>query len=218
MEAVAGSAASWRGRGVHCPMAFPLAGCAQGGGAGSAGTLTVYSGQHVQTTQALVAAFERDTGISVSLRSDDEDVLADQFVTEGNRSPADVFYTENSPPLQYLASKGMLATVDPATLHNTPSRLNSPDGRWVGVSGPGERDGLQHQAPGARDLPTSAMELADPRWSGRDRHRRKRDRLPAHRHERGSDVRRERGTHVANALKANAGGHDYPSNEALTQQ
>ena len=83
-------------------------------------TLTVYSGQHVQTTQALVAAFEKKTGIAVNVRSDDEDVLADQIVTEGIHSPADVYFTENSPPLQYLASKGLLAPVDPSTLANTP--------------------------------------------------------------------------------------------------
>ncbi len=115
--------------------AFLPAACAQGNGpGGGVGGLTVYSGQHVQTTEALVAAFERESGIAVSLRSDDEDVLADQIVTEGSRSPADVFYTENSPPLQYLASKGLLAAVTPATLANTPSRYNSPDGLWVGVS------------------------------------------------------------------------------------
>ena len=43
-------------------------------------------------------------------------MLADQIVTEGSHSPADVFYTENSPPLQYLASKGLLADVNPSTL------------------------------------------------------------------------------------------------------
>ena len=61
-------------------------------------------------------------------------MLADQIVTEGSRSPADVFFTENTPPLQYLASKGLLASVDPSTLANTPSRFNSPDGKWVGVT------------------------------------------------------------------------------------
>jgi len=111
-----------------------------------AGTLTVYSGQHVQTTEALVAAFERESGISVSLRSDDEDVLADQIVTEGSRSPADVFYTENSPPLQYLASKGLLAPVDHSTLANTPSRFNAPDGKLGGCVGPRQCDGVQHVA------------------------------------------------------------------------
>jgi iron(III) transport system substrate-binding protein len=196
-------------------VALPLAGCAQGGGAGSAGTLTVYSGQHVQTTEALVTAFERETGISVSLRSDDEDVLADQLVTEGSRSPADVFYTENSPPLQYLASKRMLATVDPATLHNSPARLNSPDGKWVGVSARVSVMVYNTKLLAPGDLPSSAMQLADPQWSGRvGIAGSETDFQPIV-----TSVARTHGESAAltwlNALKANAGGHAYPSNEAL---
>ena len=129
-----GGAARAAGAAALCVlMSTVLTGCTQGG-ASSGDSLTVYSGQHVQTTEALVAAFQRATGIGVSLRSDDEDVLADQIVTEGANSPADVFYAENSPPLQYLASKGLLSAVEPATLENAPARFNSPDGRWVGTS------------------------------------------------------------------------------------
>ena len=105
------------------------------GGAGSSSdSITLYSGQHVQTTQALVAAFEKKTGITVNARYDDEDVLADQIVTEGSHSPADVLFTENSPPLEYLASKGLLSTIDASTLANTPAEYNSTDGKWVGIS------------------------------------------------------------------------------------
>ncbi len=65
----------------------------------SGDSITVYSGQHEQTTQALAQAFHKRTGVTVNLRFGDEDALADQIATEGSRSPADVFYTENSPPL-----------------------------------------------------------------------------------------------------------------------
>src|SRR5580704_5332192 len=219
---VQGARWRWPGRrvlriSVACtaPLAFVLAGCAQGGGAGSAGSLTIYSGQHVQTTQALVAAFEHESGISVSLRSDDEDVLADQIVTEGQRSPADVFYTENSPPLQYLDSKGLLAPVDAATLGNTPSRFNSPDRRWVGVSARVSVMVYNTNLLTRRDLPASAMELADPNWSGRvGIAGSETDFQPIV-----TSVARTYGDHAAlnwlNALKANASGHTYPSNESL---
>ena len=60
-------------------------------------SITLYSGQHVQTTDALVAAFERATGITVNVRPGDEDDLANQIVVEGSHSPADVIFTENSP-------------------------------------------------------------------------------------------------------------------------
>ena len=71
-------------------------------------------------------AFEKATGITVNIRSDDEDTLADQIVTEGSHSPADVFYTENSPPLESLQAKGLLAKVDASTLSHTPAKYNSP--------------------------------------------------------------------------------------------
>jgi len=170
----------------------------------------------VQTTEALIAAFERESGISVSLRSDDEDVLADQIVTEGQRSPADVFYTENSPPLQYLNSKGMLAPVNRAILRNTPSRFNSPDGRWVGVSARVSVMVYNTKLLSRRDLPASAMDLADPKWSGRVAIAgNETDFQPIV-----TSVARAHGEQGAldwlNALKANAGGHNYPDNEAVT--
>ncbi len=99
-----------------------LAGC---GGSGSGQSITLYNGQHEQTTDSLVAGFEKATGITVNVRSDDEDTLVDEIVTEGSHSPADVIYTENSPALEYLQGKGLLAPVDPATLAHTPSKYNS---------------------------------------------------------------------------------------------
>src|SRR3974390_1579347 len=56
-------------------------------------SITLYNGQHVQTTDALVSAFERQTGITVHVRSETDDTFTDQIIAEGSRSPADVFYT-----------------------------------------------------------------------------------------------------------------------------
>src|SRR5258708_2960410 len=92
----------------------------------SSSSITLYSGQHPQTTQKLVAAFEKKTGIKVSVRSDDEDVLAAQIVTEGKNSPADAFYTENTPPLEFLQGKGLLSAVRRSTLAATPAKYHSP--------------------------------------------------------------------------------------------
>lgn len=217
------SAWRWPGRSVRraavactVPLALILTGCAQGGGGGSAGSLTIYSGQHVQTTQALVAAFERESGVAVSLRSDDEDVLADQIVTEGQRSPADVFYTENSPPLQYLDSKGLLARVDATTLRSTPSRFNSPNGKWVGASARVSVMVYNTKLLSPRELPTSAMQLAEPQWSGRVA-------IAGGETDFQPIVTSIAGTYGEkaalnwlNGIKANAGGHNYPDNETVT--
>jgi iron(III) transport system substrate-binding protein len=197
-----------------------LSACAtsNGGGSGSGGTLTVYSGQHVQTTQSLVTAFEKKTGIAVNLRNDDEDVLADQIVTEGSHSPADVFYTENSPPLQYLASKGLLAPVDESTLSNTPAKYNSPDGLWVGTSARVSVMIYNTSLLNPSQLPTSAMQLADPQWNGKIALAgSETDFQPII-----TSIARTYGQAAAlnwlKAVKANAGRHSYPDNETITSE
>jgi iron(III) transport system substrate-binding protein len=203
--------------GVLVVLVVPPAG-RPAGAAKSAGSITLYSGQHVQTTESLVAAFERKTGITVDLRSDDEDVLADQIVTEGSHSPADVFYTENSPPLQFLASKHLFAPVAASTLGRTPAKYDSPDGKWVGVSARVSVLVYNTTLVKASQLPTSAMQLAQPRWKG------KLALAPAE-----TDfqpivtaVARAHGQSATlrwlEALKANATDHVYPDNEAVTDE
>ena len=63
-----------------------LAACGGSGGSG-AQSITLYNGQHVQTTQTWSTAFEKATGITVNVRSDDEDTLADQIVDRGLALP-----------------------------------------------------------------------------------------------------------------------------------
>jgi iron(III) transport system substrate-binding protein len=143
-----------------------LAGCGTASGTDSQ-SITLYNGQHVQTAEALVNAFEKDTGITVNIRSDDEDTLADQIVTEGSHSPADVFYTENSPPLESLQAKGLLAKVEPSTLSLTPARYNSPDGDWVGVSARVSVLIYNPSLISASQLPTHVSQLAEPKYKGK---------------------------------------------------
>ncbi|HTC68400.1 MAG TPA: hypothetical protein VK662_02430, partial [Acidothermaceae bacterium] len=71
---------------------LPLAACTSAAHT-SGQTITLYSAQHEQTTDAITAAFTKQTGINVRVDSNDEDVLTAQIETEGSRSPADVFYT-----------------------------------------------------------------------------------------------------------------------------
>jgi iron(III) transport system substrate-binding protein len=134
---------------------------------GSHGEITIYSGQHEQTTQSLINAFEKQTGIAVNVRYNDEDYFADELLAERSNPVADVFYTENSPVLQYLQGKGMLAHLDASTLAHTPSKYNSADGDWVGVSA---RVSVLIYNPSLikkSQLPTTALQLANPKYRGK---------------------------------------------------
>jgi iron(III) transport system substrate-binding protein len=144
-----------------------LAACGSASAGSGDPTLTLYSGQHVQTAQNLIAAFEKQTGIKVALRSNDEDALADQIATEGANSSADLFYTENSPPLEHLQDKGLLAKVKASTLSRTPSQYDSSAGHWVAVSGRVSVLVYNPKLISASQLPTKVSQLAEPQYKGK---------------------------------------------------
>jgi iron(III) transport system substrate-binding protein len=193
-----------------------LAGCAGASESSGKGTLVIYSAQHPETTAAIVSAFTKQTGIKVQLKNGDEDLLTAQLEQEGTRSPADVFYTENSNWLQQLDDKGLLANVDAATLAHVPGRVNAANGKWLGVSGRFSALIYNPSKISASQLPASAMDLADPRYKG------KLELAPAE-----TDfwpiitsIIRARGRQAAltwlEGLKANAGSDDHtPDNETL---
>ena len=137
------------------------------GSSHGANTITLYSGQHEQTTALLVARFEKQTGIKVELRSGDEAALGNQLLQEGANSPADVFYAENTPVLESLREHGLLAPVAPATLAAVPARYSSDRGEWVGVSARASALVYDSSKIGAGELPSSILELAQPRWRGK---------------------------------------------------
>src|SRR5699024_5919807 len=97
-------------------------------------TLTLYSGQHQQTVRLLVSAFEKQTGIQVQVRAGEGPELAHLIIREGKQTPADAYFTENSPELERLQKKGLLAPVAPKTLKQIPQRYRSASGHWVGVA------------------------------------------------------------------------------------
>ncbi len=132
-----------------------------------AASLTLYSAQHEQTVDLLTKAFTKETGIEVKVHNGEAPELASQIVREGASSPADVFFTENSPELELLSEKGLLAKVAPATLASVPAQDSSPAGDWVGVLARENvlvfnKDMIQEAS-----LPASLFDLAKPEWKGK---------------------------------------------------
>jgi iron(III) transport system substrate-binding protein len=144
-------------------VAVSLAGC---GGSGKP-SIVLYDGQHPQLTEALVAAFEKQSGISVRMRTNDSIVLADQILQEGHASPADVYLSENSPELMTLQKHGLLGKLSAATLGQVAAGNRSPAGDWIGMAlrvnslvyGPSKIRASQ--------LPASILDLAKPEWKGK---------------------------------------------------
>jgi iron(III) transport system substrate-binding protein len=130
-------------------------------------SITLYNGQHEQTTSLLVSAFEKHTGIKVKVRSSDEVELGSQIVQEGSSSPADVFYTENTPVLEHLREQSLLAPLAPSTLAAIPARYSSAQGNWVGVSARVSVIVYNTSKISASSLPGSILAFAQPQWKGK---------------------------------------------------
>jgi iron(III) transport system substrate-binding protein len=159
-----------------------------GGGVASAGeTITLYNGQHEQTTDSLVAGFEKATGINVEVRNDDED-------------------------------KGLLAPVAPKTLAQSPSKYNSSDGDWEGVSARVSVLIYNPKLISKSQLPTTVLGLAAPKYKGKLAFAAgETDFQPIV-----TSVIKAYGSAKATAwlkgIKANSGSHTYPDNETITDE
>ena len=146
-----------------------LAACggASAAGGGGADTITLYNGQHEQLTDAIVSAFEKQTGIHVKVRSDDGIVLADQILQEGSHSPADVYLTENSPELMLLTQHHLLEQLPTSVTSQIPAQYNSPTGNWVGISTRVSALAYNPSLTSSGQLPASILDLAQPQWKGK---------------------------------------------------
>lgn len=129
--------------------------------------LTLYSAQHPQVVAMLTRAFRDATGIDVRVHSGEDPEIANQLLREGNRSPADLVFFENSPELTLLDQHRLLAPVAASTLELVPRHYSAADGNWLGVLA---RQSVFVWNPGKIGmdaLPRHLVDLARPTWKGK---------------------------------------------------
>ncbi|KQQ59151.1 iron ABC transporter substrate-binding protein [Pseudomonas coleopterorum] len=129
--------------------------------------LTLYNGQHKEIGEAIAKAYEAKTGIHVNVRKGSSNQLASQVMEEGERSPADLIYTEESPPLNNLGEKGFLAKTDDSTLNMLPPEYVAKDGSWIGVTARVRVVAYNPKLIDEKDLPETVLEFAEPQWQGK---------------------------------------------------
>ncbi|WP_159617177.1 iron ABC transporter substrate-binding protein [Arthrobacter zhaoguopingii] len=136
-------------------------------GSDSAAELTVYNAQHESMTQAWVDEFTEETGIEVTVRQGSDTEMSNQILQEGEKSPADVFITENSPAMTQVENAGLFADIPAAVQENVPEEYRPTTGKWTGVAARSTLFVYNPDKISEADLPTSIMDLSDPKWAGR---------------------------------------------------
>ena len=147
--------------------ALAAAGCSSDGDSGSDDPLLVYNAQHESLTKKWIDEFTAETGIKVEYRQGGDIDLGNQLVAEGDRSPADVFLTENSPAMVLVENAGLFADLDQATLAQVPQQYRPSTGKWTGVAARTTVFIYNKDKLPADQLPTSMTDLQQPEWKGR---------------------------------------------------
>lgn len=149
-----------------------ISGCSNSGSDGgtdpdAATKITVYNAQHESLTQEWADAFTAESGIEVELRNGSDTELGNQLVAEGDRSPADVFLTENSPAMTLVENAGLFADVNQDVLDQVPSQYRPSSGKWTGIAARSTVFAYNKDMLNQDQLPKSLLELQDPAWKDR---------------------------------------------------
>jgi iron(III) transport system substrate-binding protein len=117
-----------------------LVGCAANGSAASdsadtaAPVLTVYSGRNENLVGPLLDQLEDVVGGPVEVRYAGSSELAAQLLEEGDRTDADLFFSQDAGALGALKNADLLTELPAEALNRVPERYRDAEGTWVATS------------------------------------------------------------------------------------
>jgi len=129
------------------------------------GELTIYSGRGESLVGPLIERFEEVSGIRVRVRYAGTAELASAILEEGDRSRADVFYSQDAGALAALAEGEALSQLPDDIIADVPPELADSSRRWVATSGRARV--LIISTERAANRPESVFDLVDEEWRGR---------------------------------------------------
>jgi iron(III) transport system substrate-binding protein len=129
--------------------------------------VVLYSGRSENLVQPLIDQFEEETGITVEVRYDGTTALAALLLEEGDRTPAEVFLSQDAGALGAVAGAGLFAPLPDDVADAVPSGYTSTDGTWTGITGRARVLVYDGREMSEDDLPDSVEGLTDPEWRGR---------------------------------------------------
>jgi len=135
--------------------------------ASAADKLTVYSGRAERLIKPVLDEFTAKTGIQIELLSSGTMELVNRMKAEGNRSPADVFITNDAGSLEMARAAGLLRPLNMREVERAiPPQFRAVDNSWIGLSG---RFWIvvYNTTMVKPDQITSLLDLADPKWKNK---------------------------------------------------
>lgn len=144
-----------------------LTACGSGAGAGDDGTLVLYSGRNEGLVGPLVEQFTEDTGIDVEVRYGSTGEIGALLLEEGDRTPAQVFLSQDAGALGALTDAGLASAIPADLAAKVPAGFTSTDGSWVGITGRARVIAYDGETLSEDQVPASVDELVAPEWKGK---------------------------------------------------
>ena len=130
-------------------------------------TLTIYSGRSKSLVEPIIKQFEEATGIQVKANFGGTTQLAAALLTEGDKSPAALFWAQDAGALGAVSKKEMFEKLPESILTQVPSSFRDAEGFWVATSGRARVLAYSPERVKKEELPESIFDLTQPAWKGR---------------------------------------------------
>lgn len=130
-------------------------------------SLVVYSGRSEDLIGPVIEQFEEASGIEVKVRYANSIEMAAQLLEEGERTPAQVFLSQEAGALGALRDADLLTQLPQEITGAVEAHYNSEDGTWVALTGRARVAIYDSQELAADQVPADVKEFTDPSWKGR---------------------------------------------------
>ena len=130
-------------------------------------TLTIYSGRSKSLVEPIIKQFEEKSGIQVEVSYGGTTQLAAALLTEGDKSPAALFWAQDAGALGAVSKKTMFEKLPESILTQVPSGFRDAEGFWVATSGRARVLAYSPERVKMEELPQSIFDLTQPMWKGR---------------------------------------------------
>jgi iron(III) transport system substrate-binding protein len=131
------------------------------------GSLTVYAGRSESLIGPLLEQFTEDTGIEVDVRYATSPELNALLLEEGERTPAEVFLSQDAGALGSIANAGLVSPIPAELAGLIPAGFTSDDDSWIGVTGRARVIAYDGEHLTTETVPDTVDALTAPEWSGR---------------------------------------------------